>query len=359
MQASSSAVDVRIWRLLLAVGVLCALYFLQSIILPVAVAALITFVLSPAVSWLEKRIGADSRVVVSVVITFTVVGIFTWISAVQILDLAWKLPTYKANLTAKMQALNSSGTGPFAGISQMFRDIERDSEVKPAPSPVGNAEPRPMPVEVIEHSKQSPGKLLATAGVVLAPLGSVGVVVILAIFMLFKRDDLRDRIIGLIGKGHIGETTSAMRDAAKRVNQFLRMNLLVNVSYGIPIGVGLYFIGVPGAVLWGVLAIILRFIPYLGPLIAMAFPIALSLAVFDNWTGPLLTIGLFVVLELISNNVIEPWLYGSSTGISTFALIVAALFWTWLWGAAGLGAFHSLDRLPAGHGQEHPAAFIS
>ena len=194
----------------------------------------------------------------------------------------------------------------------------------------------PLAVEVIEHSKQSPEKLLATAGLIFAPLGSVGVVVILAIFMLFKRDDLRDRIIGLIGKGHIGETTAAMRDAAKRVNQFLRMNLLVNVTYGVPVGVGLYFIGVPSAALWGALAVVLRFIPYLGPLIAMAFPIGLSLAIFDNWTGPLLTVGLFVFLELISNNVIEPWLYGSSTGISTFALIVAALFWTWLWGAVGL-----------------------
>ena len=320
----------------MATGVLCALYFLESVILPVAVAALITFVLSPAVSWLEKRMGRTLAIVVSVAITFIVVGVFAWITAVQILELAWKLPTYKANLTAKMQALNSSSTGPFAELSQMFQDIERHSVTKLATAPALQDKPLPMPVEVIENPKQSPGKLLAAAGMVFLPLGSVGVIVILAIFMLFKRDDLRDRIIGLIGKGHIGETTGAMRDAAKRVNQFLRMNLLVNVTYGVPVAVGLYFIGVPSAALWGVVAIILRFIPYLGPLIAMAFPIGLSLAVFDNWTGPLLTIGLFVVLELISNNVIEPWLYGSSTGISSFALIVAALFWTWLWGSAGL-----------------------
>ena len=154
--------------------------------------------------------------------------------------------------------------------------------------------------------------------------------------MLLRREDLRRRLIRLIGKGRISAATHAMDDAGARVFRYLLMQLVVNVSYGIPVAIGLYFIGVPNAVLWGACATVLRFIPYIGPWIAAAIPVALSLAVSPSWTMPLLTIGLFVVLELLSNNVMEPWLYGSSTGVTPIALIVAAVFWTWLWGPVGL-----------------------
>ena len=160
--------------------------------------------------------------------------------------------------------------------------------------------------------------------------------VLLVIFMLLRREDLRRRLIRLIGKGHISATTHAMEDAGARVFRYLLMQLVVNVSYGIPVAIGLYFIGVPNAVLWGAFAAVLRFIPYIGPWIGAAIPIALSLAVSPSWTMPLLTIGLFVVLELLSNNLMEPWLYSSSTGVTPIALIVAAVFWTWLWGPVGL-----------------------
>jgi predicted PurR-regulated permease PerM len=154
--------------------------------------------------------------------------------------------------------------------------------------------------------------------------------------MLLQREDLRGRLIRLIGQGRISTTTRAMDDAGARVSRYLLMQLVVNVAYGVPVAVGLSFIGVPNAILWGAFATILRFIPYVGPWIAAAFPITLSLAVSPGWMMPLLTIGLFVVLELLSNNVMEPWLYGSSTGVSPIALIVAAVFWTWLWGPVGL-----------------------
>ena len=160
--------------------------------------------------------------------------------------------------------------------------------------------------------------------------------VLLVIFMLLRREDLRRRLIRLIGKGRISAATHAMDDAGSRVFRYLFMQLVVNVSYGIPVAIGLYFIGVPNAVLWGAFAAVLRFIPYIGPWIAAAIPVALSLAVSPSWTMPLLTIGLFVVLELLSNNVMEPWLYGSSTGVTPIALIIAAVFWTWLWGPVGL-----------------------
>jgi hypothetical protein len=159
---------------------------------------------------------------------------------------------------------------------------------------------------------------------------------LLVIFMLLEREDLRSRIIRLIGRGRIGATTRAMDDAGARVSRYLLMQLVVNVTYGIPVAIGLYFIGVPNAVLWGASATVLRFIPYVGPWIGASFPIALAFAVSPGWMMPLLALGLFIVLELLSNNVMEPWLYGSSTGVTPIALIFAAVFWTWLWGPVGL-----------------------
>ena len=192
-------------------------------------------------------------------------------------------------------------------------------------------------MQVAEASKVNPlelaQRLLAP---ILGPLGTAALVLLLVIFMLLRREDLRRRLIRLIGKGRISAATHAMDDAGARVFRYLLMQLVVNVSYGIPVAIGLYFIGVPNAVLWGACATVLRFIPYIGPWIAAAIPVALSLAVSPSWTMPLLTIGLFVVLELLSNNVMEPWLYGSSTGVTPIALIIAAVFWTWLWGPVGL-----------------------
>jgi hypothetical protein len=156
------------------------------------------------------------------------------------------------------------------------------------------------------------------------------------IFMLLQREDLRDRILRLVGASDVARATEAMDDAAKRISRYLLMQLIINVLYGIPVGVGLYFIGVPNPILWGLFATVLRFIPYLGPVIAALFPIVLSFAVDPGWTLPLLTIALFVTLEMFSNNVLEPWLYGSSTGLSPVAVIIAVVFWTTLWGPVGL-----------------------
>jgi len=154
--------------------------------------------------------------------------------------------------------------------------------------------------------------------------------------MLLKREDLRSRLIRLIGQGNISVTTRAMDDANQRVSRYLLMQFVVNVIYGTAVAIGLFFIGVPNAILWGAFATALRFIPYIGPWIAAAFPVILSLAVSPSWMMPLITLGLFVLLELICSNMVEPWLYGSSTGVSSIALVVAAVFWTWLWGAIGL-----------------------
>jgi hypothetical protein len=170
----------------------------------------------------------------------------------------------------------------------------------------------------------------------LGPLGTAALVLLLVVCMLFQREDLRNRLIRLIGQGHISATTRAMDDAGHRVSRYLLMQLLVNVTYGIVVGTGLYFIGVPNAALWGAFGTVLRFIPYIVPWIAAIIPTILALAVSPHWTMPVLTIALFAALELVVNNVMEPLLYGAHTGVSSIALIVAAVFWTWLWGPVGL-----------------------
>ena len=173
-------------------------------------------------------------------------------------------------------------------------------------------------------------------GTLLEVLGTIGIVIVLVVFFLIRREDLRDRFIHLVGKGHVTVTTQMLEDAGARVSRYLSMLFLINVTFGISVGIGLYLIGVPNAILWGILAAALRFIPYIGPWIAAAMPIGLSMAISTGWVAPILTVGLFVVLELFSNNVLEPWLYGKNTGVSAVAVLVAAVFWMWLWGPVGL-----------------------
>ena len=267
----------------------------------------------------------------------------------QVVDLATKLPDYKENIQTKLRSFKVPTGGRFQEFSETVEELKKDLPGAKAPditqclenpgrpSSQNRASSPPCPVQVIETSKANPFQLVQVIiAPLLGPLGTAALVLLLVIFMLLKREDLRSRLIRLIGQGRISATTRAMDDAGARVTRYLLMQLVVNVTYGIAVAIGLYFIGVPNAVLWGACAAMLRFIPYVGPWIGAAIPIALSLAVSPGWIMPLLTIGLFVVLELLSNNVMEPWLYGSSTGVSPIALIFAAVCWTWLWGPVGL-----------------------
>ena len=235
---------------------------------------------------------------------------------------------------------------PSGGVvertSEMLRDLGQELEEATAPAEEeaqsgAEAEaPKPVPVQVQEPQTPPLQTLRELGGPLVAPIATAGLVVVFVVFMLLQREDLRDRVIRLLGARDVARATEAMDDAAKRISRYLLMQLVINVLYGIPVGVGLYFLGVPNPVLWALLATVLRFVPYVGPVIAALFPIALSFAAAPGWTLPLLTIALFVTLELFSNNVLEPWLYGSSTGLSPVAVLVAAVFWTTLWGPAGL-----------------------
>ena len=357
IKTSASDALVGIWALLLTSFVVSSLYFGRDLLIPLSLAALLTFLLSPLVTRIERRIGRISAVLVVVALIFTSIGFGAWVLTRQMVDLATKLPEYKGNIISKIQSFQIPKGGVFTKLSDMAEEMKQalPGGTPPPESPANEMEksepeaavtltppattppPETKQERKAEPFSANPFDLMQTmVAPLLGPLGTSALVLLLVIFMLLQREDLRNRIIRLVGQGRISATTRAMDDAGERVSKYLLMQLVVNVTYGIPVAIGLTFIGVPNPVLWGVIAIVLRFIPYVGPWIAAAFPITLALATSPDWSAPLLTIGLFVVLELLSNNVMEPWLYGSSTGVSPIALIIAAVFWTWLWGSIGL-----------------------
>ena len=341
--ASSADSLATISNVLLATFIVCGLYFGRELLVPLALAALLTFMLAPLVTRLQRRLGRVVSVLLVVAMIFAATGAVGWVLTRQAVDLANQLPNYKDNIRTKMRAIQVPREGPFSKISRTLGELKNDlpgsdneeSRLKSDAAKDKDVR-KATPVEVVSRKDERLEWVQGVVAPILGPLGTAALVLLLLVFMLLQREDLRNRLIRLIGQGRISATTQAMDDAGSRVSRYLLMQLVVNVSYGIPVAIGLYFIGVPNAILWGALSAVLRFIPYLGPWIAAAFPILLSLAVSPDWMAPLLTIGLFIVLELFSNNVMEPWLYGSSTGVTPMALIVAALVWTWLWGPVGL-----------------------
>lgn len=204
---------------------------------------------------------------------------------------------------------------------------------EPSEPPAASA---PVPVKITRTEDNPIRTLTDLLTPIVGPLGNTVMVIVIVIFMLLAGSDLRDRLIHLLGRSRLRVTTQALDEAAMRISRYLRAQLLVNASFGLAVAVGLHFIGVQNAVFWGLLGMVLRFLPYIGAWIAAAFPLALSIAMFESWRQPLLTLGLFVSVEIIVSNVIEPWLYGASTEISSLAVVVSAVFWTWLWGGVGL-----------------------
>ncbi|MBA2743345.1 MAG: AI-2E family transporter, partial [Chthoniobacterales bacterium] len=344
---------VGLWTVALTAFVIAALYFGRELLIPLALSALLTFLLSPLVARLERWLGRIVAVLLVVALIFSAVGGAGWILTRQLVDLATKLPEYKGNITEKLHAFRTPKGGTFTKLSETVDELRQQLPGGSAPdTPIitkepgkpetavaspPNPPPKAVEVKVVETSKGNPFELIQTIITpLLGPLGTAALVLVLVVCMLFQREDLRNRLIRLVGQGRIGATTRAMDDASDRVSRYLRMQLLVNVTYGVSIAIGLSFIGVPNAMLWGALSIVLRFIPYIGPWVATILPTTLALAISPGWTMPVLTVALFGGIELFLNNVLEPLLYGKHTGVSSIALIVAAVFWTWLWGPLGL-----------------------
>ena len=330
-------------------GTVAALYFAREILIPFAFALTLTFLLTPVVALLERlHTGRAVSVLTTLLVSIAVAGGIGWIIASQLVDVANQLPLYRQNIRAKIEAFHLPVTGQLGKASESVQEIVGELSgpaASPASPPQGQNQKRaktpaapasPVPVRMVQSPTSGWASLRDLGTPVLAPLGRTGIVLIFAVFMLLKREDLRNRLLRLAGLGQLNLMTQAIDDAASRVSRYLLMQFLVNAGFGILFGFGLYLIGVPNPALWGVVAGILRIVPYVGTLAAATLPIALSLAVFDGWLKPLLVFLLVALLELIIANFIEPWLYGSQVGISSLALLVTAVFWTVLWGPAGL-----------------------
>jgi predicted PurR-regulated permease PerM len=337
---------------LVMVVVVASLYFGREIFVPIALSILLSFALAPPVRWLRAvHVPRIAAVLIVVSLAFAFIAAFATVVAWQVGDLAQRLPTYQRNIEAKIDSFREGPPGGalFGRASQMIRDLGRrieetqeaepDTVDAPPAGPAGDAaatEREPLLVEVQEPTPGAMQTLQTILVPLVSPLATAGIVIVFVIFMLLKREDLRDRVLRLFGSRDLSRTTEALDDAAHRVGHYLLMQLVVNVTYGIPIALGFWLIGLPNPVLWGMLATVLRFVPYIGPIISSVFPLALAIAVDPGWSTLVWVAGLIIFIELISNNAVEPWLYGTSTGLSPVAIIVAAIFWTWLWGPIGL-----------------------
>jgi predicted PurR-regulated permease PerM len=317
--------------------VVAALYLAQGVLVPLTLAVLLSFLLSPVCDWLERRgLGRIPSVLATAVLGFAALGAVAWMAVVQITELAPKMPEYQHNLQAKLHSTNEYLSAALAKVTRTTQDIGHTLPPSELADELQGRSERTHAVRIVP-SPASPMQVVSgTFGTILYGIGATGVVILLVVFFLVRREDLRDRFIRLIGQGHVTVTTQMLEDAGTRVSRYLATQFLINVTFGAAVGIGLFAIGVPNAILWGILAATLRFVPYIGPWIAAAMPVGLSMAMSASWLAPILTVALFVVLELISNNVMEPWLYGKSTGVSAVAVLMAAVFWTWLWGIAGL-----------------------
>jgi len=336
---------------LLAVGLVVAfLYFARDVIVPIALAILLSFLLAPAARWLRQRhLGRVSAVALTVLIAFVAILGFAAIVVQEISSLAQQLPEYRINLEAKIRSLPGAlpGGGALRRATSMIQELSKELRQSASQTPTSpadrsatgasTAEPtKPVPVEIQRPELEPLQIVQSIVGPLLQPVAMMGLVIVFVVMILLEREDLRDRVLRLAGRRDLHRTTVAMDDAAGRISRYLSRQLVVNACCGLPIGFGLALIGIPNAALWGIFAALLRFLPYLGIVIAACFPVALALAVDPGWTMLVWVISLFVGTELVVANLLEPWVYAASTGLSSVALIAAATFWTWLWGPIGL-----------------------
>ena len=318
-----------------AVLIIASLYWAQAVLIPIAVSILLTFLLTPVADSLERLgLGRVFSVILIVILAFSFLAAVGWIVTLQLTSVANELPTYTQNMKRKIADIRGAGKGgALEKVQKTAEEVKKELEKKDEAAKV-----QPKPREVVVQGEQSSTfwPLPLDIAPVFERLASGGLAIVLVIFMLVQREDLRNRLIRLIGYGHLTLTTKALEEAGQRISRYLLMQSIINTSFGIAVGVALYFIGLPYALLWGFLAAMLRFIPYVGPWAATIMPGALSLIVFEGWMWPALVVAVFLVLELVNNMILEPLLYGESAGVSEVGLLIAIAFWTWLWGPVGL-----------------------
>ncbi|HEX4195235.1 MAG TPA: AI-2E family transporter, partial [Stellaceae bacterium] len=314
------------------------LYVARDIFMPLAIAGLLTFVLTPPMLWLRHHgLGRVLSAIAVVILAFIVISGFGAIVVGEVASLTKEIPSYTPNIESKLEHFRETVRLDrlFAQGEQLLQDL-RDELTPATLSPGTKTDGRaPVPVEI----QQQTGFLQVVdyiVGPVVKPLTMAGLILVFGIFFLLNREDLRDRFIRLAGTGDLHRSTQMLNDAVERLSRYLLMQCVINAVYGTAVGVGGFVIGVPNAALWGVMCFVLRFLPYIGTWCAAMFPLALSLAVAPGWSTFFEMLGVFVVIEILATNWLEPWLFGASAGMSPVAVLVAATFWTWLWGPIGL-----------------------
>jgi predicted PurR-regulated permease PerM len=329
----------------MAVVMVGVIYLGREVLMPIALAVLMSFVLAPLVGFLQRiYVPRVAAVFLVVLVAFSAVFALGGLMVSQVNQLAGELPRYQSTLREKIEALRgataSSSTLERASevLQELGKELQRPRDAARPAIPTGGdaARERPIPVEVRQPGPGALQTLAALVAPLIYPLTTTGIVVIFVIFILMQQQDLRSRLVRLAGSHDLQRTTAAMDEAGQRLSRLFLMQLLLNAGFGLVIGVGLWVIGVPSAPLWGMLAMILRFVPYIGAIISAIFPLVLAAAVGQGWSMLLWTAALFLITEPIVGHVIEPLVYGHSSGLSPVAVVASATFWTWLWGPIGL-----------------------
>jgi predicted PurR-regulated permease PerM len=319
------------------VVVVSALYLARDVLIPITLAVFLTFFLAPIVRLLQRaRFPRVAAVAVSVLLALAIILLLGGIIGAQLKSLIADAPQYQSTVINKFESLHSAVNGLVKQVTGRLVPVHESP--KSAPDASGEAEPDQAPIPVVIASSSS--GYLETARLVLepilSPLSTLAIVLIVTIFILVRQEDLRDRLIRLFGSNDLHRTTLAIDDATQRLTRYFLTQAAINASFGLLIGVGLFLIGLPSPVLWGLLAALLRFVPYVGSITAAVLPIALAAAVDPGWSKALWTAGLFIVAEGVTGQILEPVLYGSSTGLSPTAVVIVAIFWSWIWGPIGL-----------------------
>jgi len=328
--------------LAVAVVVIAGLYLAREVLVPITLALLLSFLLAPLVGLL-RRVGLPKivSVLLATVLALGVILLLGTIIGTQVASLAEDLPRYEGTIETKVDAVRSYATDHVSHLlsglgERVLGGPAGGGAASPAAAPVDTSAHKPVLVQV-EQTPPSPFQLASLVLMpALSPLATAGIIMIVTVFMLIQQEDVRDRLIRLFGSNDLHRTTLALDDAGYRLSRYFLVQLGLNTAFGIVIGVGLFFIGVPSPVLWGILAMLMRFVPYIGSLISGVLPVALAAAVEPGWSTAIWTATLFLVTEPIMGQVVEPLVYGHSTGLSPLSVVVAAIFWTWLWGPVGL-----------------------
>src|ERR1039457_2556210 len=347
---SKSPVSSGLRNIAILVAVVGVLYMARELLIPLAFAVILSLILAPAIAWLQRlRMGRIPAALLVMVLAITGTAAIGWMIFNDLVAVANQLPEYQANIHKKLEAIRAPNTGAVGRAAASVKELGKELANAPSPvatppaadragrraAPIAPGRP-PLPVQVVEAPANELLYVRDLSQPFLRPLGVFLMVLIFSLFLSIGHDDLRDRLFRVVGVSQLNVMTQALNDATSRVSKYLLLQLLVNAAFGAICGTGLLLIGVPYAVLWGALAAILRIVPYAGSVVAAGLPLMLSLAVFDDWLHPLLVFLLFGTVELVTGNWVEPRLYGAHTGVSSLALVLTTVFWTVLWGPAGL-----------------------